>query len=80
MNAYAERYPGSTLVPHQKLSPEALRGVVEEFVTRDGTDYGDTWMSLDDKVQQVLTRLRRGEAVLLFETDTERTHIVAVEP
>jgi len=80
MNADTERYPGSTVVPYKKLSPEALRGVVEEFVTRDGTDYGDAWVSLEDKVQQVLARLRRGEAVVLFEPDTERTHIVAVEP
>ena len=80
MNPDAERYPGSTVVPYRALSPEALRGVVEEFVTRDSTDYGDAWVSLEDKVQQVVARLRRGEAVLLFEPDTGRTHIVAAEP
>jgi uncharacterized protein YheU (UPF0270 family) len=51
--------------------------VVEEFATRDGTDYGETWVSLEDKVQQVLSRLRRGEATLWFDPKTRSTHIVA---
>ncbi len=71
-----QRYPGKTVVPHRQLSPEALRGVVEEFVTRDGTDYGDTWVSLEDRVQQVLVLLRTGEATLLFDRETGRTHLV----
>lgn len=71
-----QRYPGQTVVPHRQLSPEALRGVVEEFVTRDGTDYGDTWVLLEDRVQQVLALLQRGEATLLFEHETGRTHLV----
>ena len=74
-----QRYPGQTVVPHRELSPEALRGVVEEFVTRDGTDYGDTWVPLEERVQQVLERLRRGEADLLFDRETGSTHLVAVE-
>ncbi|MBW2654812.1 MAG: YheU family protein [Deltaproteobacteria bacterium] len=28
-------------IPYNQLSPEALQGVIEEFVTRDGTDYGE---------------------------------------
>ena len=72
-------YPGQTVVPHRQLSPEALRGVVEEFVTRDGTDYGDTWVPLEEKVAQVLALLRRGEATLLFHRETGRTHLVVVE-
>ncbi len=71
-----QRYPGQTVVPHQDLSSEALRGVVEEFVTRDGTDYGDTWVPLEDRVQQVLALLRQREATLLFDRETGRTHLV----
>ncbi|MDF1551408.1 MAG: YheU family protein [Deferrisomatales bacterium] len=72
-------YPGQTVVPHRQLSPEALRGVVEEFVTRDGTDYGDRWVPLEDRVQQVLDLLRQGAATLLFERETGRTHLVAAQ-
>jgi uncharacterized protein YheU (UPF0270 family) len=27
-------------VPHTALAPDVLRRLIEEFVTRDGTDYG----------------------------------------
>jgi len=74
-----QRYPGQTVVSPRQLSPAALRGVVEEFVTRDGTDYGDTWVPLEEKVAQVLALLRRGEATLLFHRETGRTHLVVVE-
>ena len=68
-------FPGQVVVPPGELSPEALRGVVEEFVTRDGTDYGETWVPLEEKVAQVMGLLRRGEAVLLFDPETGRTQI-----
>ena len=39
-------------VPYDQLSPEALQGVIEEFVTRDGTDYGEIEVSLETKISQ----------------------------
>ncbi|MBV1789376.1 YheU family protein [Marinobacterium sp. D7] len=65
------------IVPWQQLSPEALRGLIEEFVTRDGTDYGESEVSLERRVEQVLARLRSGEAVLLFSESTAECSIVA---
>ena len=62
-------------VPYQKLSTAALRGVVEEFVLRDGTDYGAEF-SLDEKVRRVLEQLRCGEVVIVFDSDTETTNII----
>ncbi len=41
-------------IPYVQLSPEALHGVIEEFVTRDGTDYGEFEVPLDTKISQVL--------------------------
>jgi uncharacterized protein YheU (UPF0270 family) len=34
------------IIPVNKLSPEALQGVIEEFISRDGTDYGEMEVSL----------------------------------
>lgn len=39
------------IVPYEKLSPEALRGLIEEFVTRPGTDTGYTDGSLEDNTK-----------------------------
>ena len=41
-------------IPYDQLSPEAIHGVIEEFVTRDGTDYGEIEVSLETKISQVL--------------------------
>ncbi len=40
-------------IPYDQLSPEALKGVIEEFVTRNGTDYGEAEIPLETKIAQV---------------------------
>ena len=63
-------------IPHQQLSTEALHGLIEEFVTRDGTDYGESEASTEQKTQQVLRQLDKGDVVILFDTETESWNIV----
>lgn len=64
------------IIPFKELSPEALRGVIEEYVTRDGTDYGEREIPLETKVQQVLNQLHTGKAVLTFDQKTETCNIL----
>jgi uncharacterized protein YheU (UPF0270 family) len=64
------------VVPYTELSEDALRGVLESFVLREGTDYGEREFSLDQKVQHVLGQLRRGEARIVFDPATETIDIV----
>jgi len=54
-------------IPYNRLSPEALQGVIEEFVTRDGTDYGEVEIPLETKISQVLTQLKSEKAVIVFD-------------
>lgn len=63
-------------IPFDRLSEGAQRGVMEEFVTREGTDYGHTEVSLDDKVLAVRRQIERREVVLLFDPKTERVNLV----
>jgi len=58
------------------LSPEVLRGLVEEFVTRDGTDYGAVERSVEEKIAGVMAQLLSGEARIVFDPDTETANIV----
>lgn len=58
-------------IPYRELSADALRGVVEVYVLREGTDYGPLEYSLDDKVERVLEQLRRNEARIMFNPDDE---------
>jgi uncharacterized protein YheU (UPF0270 family) len=61
------------------LSASALRGLVEEFVTRSGTDYGDIERTTDEKIDDVLRQLDSGEARIVFDPQTETANIVAAK-
>ena len=54
------------IVPIDALEADTLYSLAESFVLREGTDYGEQEVSLDVKVQQVLERLKSGEAVLVY--------------
>ena len=56
-----------TRVPAGRLSAEALRGLIEEWVTRDGTDYGAHECSTAGKVEQVSAAIRAGEVVIVYD-------------
>ncbi len=63
-------------IPYDQLNPEALQGVIEEFVTRDGTDYGEFEIPLETKISQVLGQLKSGKAVIVFDQATETCNIL----
>ena len=71
-----EAAPDPLEIPYRELSERALRGVVEGFVLREGTDYGDIHHSLEDKVQQVLRQLERHEARIIFDANSASVDIV----
>jgi uncharacterized protein YheU (UPF0270 family) len=70
--------PQPIVIPHGELSAEALRGVLESFVLREGTDYGEREFSLEQKVAHVLRQLERGEAQIIFDAVLESIDIVTV--
>jgi uncharacterized protein len=63
------------IIPVDKLSSEALQGVIKEFISRNGTDYGEIEASPETKVRQVKHKLEKGLAVLVFDDETETTNI-----
>ena len=63
-------------IPLAALSDEALLGVIESFVLREGTDYGHGDFSLEQKCATVRRQLERGEARLVFDEDTQSPNIV----
>jgi hypothetical protein len=67
-------------VPHAQLAPELLRRLIEEFVTRDGTDYGAIERTLAEKVAVVLRQLRTGEAAIVVDAASETIDIVVRRP
>jgi len=64
------------IIPYDQLSPEALQGLIEEVVTRHGTDNGYTRATLEENVAKVMAQLRRKEAVVVFDQTTRTANIV----
>ncbi len=50
--------------------------MLESFVLREGTEYGERDVSLDQKVEQVARQLRKGEAQIVFDPETETIDVV----
>jgi uncharacterized protein YheU (UPF0270 family) len=62
------------LIPHTRLSPVALRAIVEEFVTRDGTDHSP----IERRIEVVLRHLEAGRVEVHFDDETETCNILPV--
>jgi uncharacterized protein YheU (UPF0270 family) len=67
------------IVPHTQLDPGTLQNLLEEYATRDGTDYGEREVSLDDKVSSLRRQLVSGEVVIWFEPGEESINLVLAE-
>lgn len=67
------------VIPHRQLSADALSGLVEEFVTREGTDSGYTRGSLPENVAMVRRQLDAGEALIVFDNRTKTCNIVPAD-
>lgn len=68
--------PDVVEVPYTSVHPDTLRAVVEEFITRAGTDYGERERTLEEKIADVMRQLQRGEAKLVFDPGTSSVNIV----
>jgi uncharacterized protein YheU (UPF0270 family) len=71
--------PNVIEVPSSALSEEALRGLIEEFVTRAGTDYGAVERTIDEKIADVRRQLSRGEVKIVYDPESDSANIVVAD-
>lgn len=64
-------------VPYEQVPAETLRRLIQEFVTRDGADWGDAGCSLEDKVRQVLQQLKSKQVKVVFDLRSETANLVS---
>lgn len=67
------------LIPFQQLNPDTLTALIEAFVLREGTDYGDFDVSLQNKVQMVLQQLQQGKVVIVYSEQEESVDLMTVQ-
>ncbi len=66
-------------IPYVELSAAALDGVIEEFVMREGTDYGHRDFTLEEKRARVRAALEGGRAVISYDPVSESTSVVMAD-
>lgn len=59
------------LIPHDQLQPATLQSLIEEFINREGTDYGEQEISIKTKVSQVIRQLEDGSVVISYDEHSE---------
>lgn len=67
------------IIPYQELSDETLQALMEDFVTRDGTDYGLVEMSMQDKTEHLLALLKKGELLISYDNELQSCGLVTRE-
>jgi len=67
------------IIPHQQLTRETLDALIEEFVTREGTEYGAQDVTLATKVEQVRQQLERGTVVIVFDPAIATTSLITAD-
>ena len=64
------------LIPYQQLNPDTLQALIEAFVLREGTDYGDSDLSLAEKVALVREQIQRGSVVICYSEQEESVDLL----
>ncbi len=67
------------IIPLDKIPSETLVAIIEEFIFREGTEYGDENISKETKITQVKKQLELGNAVLVYSELYETVNIVSSE-
>jgi len=67
------------IIPYGELSEEALQALVEDFVTRDGTDYGWEEMSMQEKAAHLITLLKSGKLLISYNEESRSCGLVTRE-
>ena len=67
------------VISPEKLTEEVLQGLLESVVTREGTDYGETELSLEEKVFNLLPQVYAGDLLITYDEATETVNLVTAE-
>lgn len=67
------------IVPYDQLSEQTLQALIEDFVTRDGTDYGWEEMSIQEKAGLLLEQLKSGKLLISYNEELQSCGLVTKE-
>ena len=62
-------------IPYAEISEEALKAIIQEYITREGTEYGVEEYSLEQKIEQIKQQLLKGEIKINFDGETQTCNL-----
>ncbi|WP_462173644.1 YheU family protein [Pseudoalteromonas xiamenensis] len=65
------------IIPYQQLEIDTLHNLIEQFILREGTDYGEYEVTLDQKVGQIKAQLKAGDVVIVYSELHESVNIMS---
>jgi uncharacterized protein YheU (UPF0270 family) len=71
--------PNFVVVPHTSLSAEALANLVDDFISREGTDYGEREHTAEEKRASVHRQLEKGKVLIVFDLESESVALARPE-
>ncbi len=63
-------------ISQEVLSADAIKGIIESFILREGTDYGLNEAQFETKYQQILKQLNKGDIKIVFDPNTESVGLI----
>lgn len=67
------------IIPVEQIQADTLYAIIEDFILREGTDYGAIDATKEDKVAQVTLQLKQGSAVVVYSELHESVNILPSE-
>ena len=66
-------------IPPNKLADEILVSIIEEFINREGADYGKQEVKLDVQIKRARSKIMRGDVLIMFDPKTESCNLITKE-
>lgn len=64
------------IIPPDKISPDVLKNVLESYITREGTDYGEEELPLTEKTARLHALVASGEVLIVYDEEMESLNLI----
>lgn len=64
------------IIEPEQISKDALDNIIKDYVMREGTDYGHSDRSLEQKTEAVMKQLKSKSIVILYDNDLGSCNLI----
>ncbi|VUD56765.1 hypothetical protein TDB9533_02387 [Thalassocella blandensis] len=64
------------IIPIERLNKDVLQGIVESYISREGTDYGAYELSMEEKVDNLMLQVKAGSIVVVYDEITQSVNLL----